>query len=233
MHARKRRLARVNGGAGPAPAPVDEHWDKVRLLYHFDSLANESSVAHADLVATVGGALVTGDGYLQFETNNKGLMTPMVAGDNFAAADWTVEGFVEPTAFGTWLYLFENSVQQARFRITDTGRIQSELYLSGAGGFFEITTHHLSVALNEINHIAFCRFGTAILLFVNGVGTPVENLPPGFSFPLSGNWIFGGEAPVGAGGVLKLHAFRYTLGVARYTEDFEPPTEPFPTTGAA
>lgn len=84
-----------------------------------------------------------------------------------------------------------------------------------------------TVPLNEWVHVAIARSGSALLLFING--TLVSTVTRSTNF--SGADIRIGGSPYGNTGYLTgfIDDFRITVGIARYTANFTPPTAPFPT----
>jgi hypothetical protein len=114
----------------------------------------------------------------------------------------------------------------------------NDYFVAGTGGTFKYTpylgggapTPTIQLSTGQWYHIAATRSGTTIRTFINGVtditwtgfaadlnyGTPVPKIGTRYSG--------------GGGGIATLYVddYRVTVGVARYTADFTPPTEPFP-----
>jgi len=94
-------------------------------------------------------------------------------------------------------------------------------YVSGAD---RITAPAASIAADMWNHVAVCRGGTSTRLFVNGVqvgSTYIDSttyLQSGLRIGVTAKGYYSGV--------------RVTVGVARYTANFAPPSAPFPNYNA-
>ena len=85
------------------------------------------------------------------------------------------------------------------------------------------------IAPDQWYHFAICRSGTSVYVFLDGV----EGDPPGTT---SANFSSTYNLRIGTAGGGSLNPFkgylddiRITKGIARYTANFTPPTEAFPT----
>jgi hypothetical protein len=93
----------------------------------------------------------------------------------------------------------------------------------------------ISITQNAWNHIVYVRSGTTWQLYINGVrdlnltsisGSIVNRL----TYPkVIGNWYVSNTQPTQVSGYID--DFRITKGLARYTQNFTPPTAPLPTSG--
>ena len=158
------------------------------------------------------------------------------SGANFAfPGDFTVE---------CWVYFTENDVgyqglitayttgdQTAWALVLETDDTLSFYGSSGAGWGLILGTDFVPT-LNTWQHIAVSRFEDTTTLYVDGVniGSVASDLPVASGTTLEiGNYNYfpSGRAPLRG----YLEEVRITQDVARYTDDFIPPTAAFPTQG--
>ena len=185
-----------------------------------------------NVLETVGGASISttvskfGGSSMYFDGTGDWLLMP--AGDKFAfgTGDYTVEA---------WVYF--TSITTTDLQI---------IFLSGSTGgnnfYFHIDGNQISVGTSAAfisnqatsfstatwYHVAACRYSGTLRLFVNGVQI-------GSSVSDSTNWISAGSARIGANEAGTQTVFGYindhrvTKGIARYTQNFTPPTTAFLT----
>lgn len=185
------------------PGASDDHWTDVSLLLHFDADPLIDSSLSDLAIATVGGALTSTDSNRKFGTasgliveGNGSWTIGTDAAFDFAADDWTIEGWFYPipwtvgsTSFvphwvtGLWDNYDGSSVSGSL--VAPLAIIESEIYLTDSTG----TTRHFnfydsqytstsdSTPLSENpnpwtnnawNHVAVVRSGTRLYCFVNG-----------------------------------------------------------------
>jgi len=144
----------------------------------------------------------------------------------FGTGDYTIE---------CWVYMQDSASQQVWFASGDSGNdnfyFQQNGSDIGVGNALVYISRQTTAGwnLNQWYHVAACRSGGTLRLFVNGtqVGSNVTD---------STNWISVGTAVVGAvsNGTLAFNGYmsdlRITKGVARYTTTFTPPTAILPDT---
>ena len=81
------------------------------------------------------------------------------------------------------------------------------------------------------HHVALARCGGYLRTFLDGVVKHEINIG-GISIPQRGPLMtLGGKGGASAWNTVRINQVRVTLGVARYTENFVPPAEPFPNFG--
>ena len=154
---------------------------------------------------------------------------------NFAAGDFTVEGWFREAVSGAIRQLIGQHTTQAMSNssflvLSDNSVLKFSVFVGGTNyAVIPAGTH----ALNTWHHFAAVRDGGTLRLFLNGtsVGTASisgaannSNRPVyvgvvgSNSGPDGGNYYFNGH----------IDELRITKGVARYTADFTPPSAPFP-----
>lgn len=150
--------------------------------------------------------------------------------------DFTVECWYYPiAASGSFPRIFE---------VSTSGVFEAGTWLlmdRGLGAGYGLSVFNInnagaliiSSSINVVNgawvHLALCRSGSTIRLFVDGVlrGSATNST----SFNSSNAKLFIGGNNEGADATCNAYIddFRFTKGVARYTADFTPPTAAFPT----
>lgn len=116
-------------------------------------------------------------------------------------------GFNNSTSAGSWIIRIENFVLN--------GRLGNADLLQG------------SVPINQWSHIALTKSGSTVRLFLNGAlqtSGIVTAITAGTMNFTIGDWDGAGNSFNGF-----MQDIRITNGVARYTANFTPPTQPFPT----
>lgn len=213
-----------------AEASGDEHWDKVVALLHFDeSYADEKG----------GGWTVTGHPIFTDGVFSQGVETTIAApvhriespnGIHFDVDDFTIELFAKRTDVtkqGT-IFDFRDS--------TSTSNPLPLLDMNGDGsiGLWIRSAYRVRTPQNTLTtsfkHIALTKNNGNFRLFVDGIllgsyfsdeALPISTLKLAYNMRSPGYWAFVGV----------YDELRITKGVARYTENFIPPTEPFPNFG--
>ena len=224
----------VHGPLTPVgtPPPADAYWDNVELLVPSDTDFNDVTDNAYVPSSTMGVSLDTsivkfGEGSAKHTAN---WYLPFFGTSAIGTQDFTVEGWFYITTRGYLFGLGMGSVPTWNSsNILLTILPDNRIYLLKAGGSNTfLITPTTPIPLNEWVHIALAKQDTTIRLFVNG------ELYASAAFTLS----IDGGATIGHpnyylmdGFVGYSDDFRLTIGVARYTEDFTPPTEAFPIPG--
>jgi hypothetical protein len=152
-------------------------------------------------------------------------------------SDFTVETWFYPTATpsnheGIFCYGAHGSGNYLQLLYQTNRLIRYDIYADVGGG----STSNLSttaISLNTWNHIALCRSGGNIRLYVNGTQEHTEANSSDLNFPKPNNGydtiaVIGNRTGL-SGYELNsayLQDFRITKGLARYTANFTPPTAP-------
>lgn len=207
----------------------DPHWNSVVALMHFDGdLEDETG-----RIWTVRGGASSSSDQDKFGGGSLYVPTSARAGLHHSASpdfalsqtDYTIEMFVFPESSGAkWFLEFGSESWTTRFWID---RDDGKLRVAG-GPAIAIWIHNGIIPDNEWTHIAVTIEGGVLRAFINGIIAG--------SASITGQ-IPTGDLSVGVGHTLPATAsfsaqfideLRITKGVARYTENFTPPTEPFP-----
>lgn len=221
-------------GAQPV-ATGDPHWDKVVALLHFDGdLTGETG----RVWESVGSSVVSSD---ESVFGGSSLKVPTTAGlvraadsadFDFGSGDFTIEFFLRPSSVTPWaLYLDkrESGAFYAPFAIqrdSNSDRIFFQSAYSPGTWPVRIVAPH--PPLNTWTHVVYQRRGGVFQAFLGGV--QVGSFNGGSNSLLTNNATLniGATGSNSDGMVGYIDELRITKGVARYTENFTPPTEPFP-----
>lgn len=211
----------------------DPHWDKVVSLLSFDEGFSDE----------VSGNIwsVTGSGVTTTETISvfgRALRSEGLGGSTLGINDVSPLRVLAGQDFTLELFAYIDPTSNRRQIInTYTGSAGSNLMIQESAGLLSVyNENQLSIATGlpfsrgQWHHVALVRESGVLTPFVDGVkGTGWT-----YSGPYNFNtfrflvWTYGNIAVAGG-----IDEFRFTKGVARYTEDFTPPTEPFPNFGPA
>jgi hypothetical protein len=236
----RRKNFRPSGSAGPS----DPYWSSVVLLLHCDG--TNGSTTFTD--SSSSNKTATANGNAQITTTNPKFGSGAYLGDgnsdsvtfadtddwHFGSGDWTVE---------FWLNLSNNAgaskqiIAQRNSGVfcpfllqTNSGILQAWLSLNNAtwtGGASPTINSATTIANNTWYHIALCRGGTSVRLFIDGTQVGSTYNISTNSFTNSANVMnIGGYSTSCVTG--RIDELRITKGVARYTANFTAPTEAFP-----
>jgi hypothetical protein len=207
--------------------PTDPDFASVSLLLHMEG--SDGSTTFTD--SSSNGRSVFSNGGAQISTVrskygtgscllNGNFLTTTVPG-GLGAGDFTIEMWFYATT--TSLFLFNtrtNGTSGDGIDMLENGRI------STANAF--IVSSSMTFVQNTWNHFAITRESGTITRWLNGIstGTGINNS----NFSGSNFYIGGNNLPSLNQGYLNgnLDEVRITVGIARYTANFTPPTEPFP-----
>lgn len=207
----------------------DPHWDKVVSLLNFDTdfsdIKGESWIAEPANVAIQNSSKRFGQAALQVSGQSPYIFySTGVASKNWTTQDFTVEGWINHSSpLGRYKNIFVLGDGWSQFTFVVGMTNENKIYLSVAGKAF-IDTKALPAGV--WHHLAFVRnAGSSFTLYLDGIVLgSVTHTPALISRPrfhLCSNETYGNTF-IGV-----IDEVRITLGVARYTANFTPPTEPF------
>lgn len=219
----------------PPTAPVTPSANTTLLLNGMNAGAYDATAIND--METVGNAQVStavskfGGSSMYFDGTGDYLTTQSSATLGLGSGDFTVEAWIYPTGVsGTDSVIFDfrsgNSGNNGPLLIIGAGGSNPLVYV--AAGSARITGS--GVTLNTWSHVAVSRSGTSTRLFLNGVQT-------GSTYTDTNNYLTPARVWIGADDDGSPNAYfigyiddlRITKGVARYTANFTPPTQAFPT----
>jgi YD repeat-containing protein len=228
------------------PEPFDPHMNAVTLLLHGDGL--QASTAMADdssyhrAVTIFGNAVVSTAqskfGGASIALDGAGDYLSAASSTNFDfSSDFCVESWIKPTGVtGVQVIVGrQQSGSSAVFQFRLSGSTVQGILRSTSGTDI-VGINGGTVVAGVWQHVAFCRSGSAIAVYLNGTavatGTASLNPTPSIARPLTIGVLDDGSTPASyfTG---YLDDLRITTGMARYKGNFIPPTQAFPNTGLA
>lgn len=229
----------------------DPYWENVALLLHLDgaegsTVFTDSSVNN--LVPTEPSSSIGittqwsrfGTGSLNLSEiaegeDGAGLIYQDALELNFNGGDFTAEFFLnfsftdgvyEGNSFPFFIANFPTSQAAVlSLNYNDSGNLG--LLSSEDGGAVQLAGSSVAPTQGSWQHYAVVKNADTITLYLDGVSVCSGLYPSGFS---SSNAMFFGmfDASPTSGRSIFMDEVRVTMGVARYTSNFSPPTEPFP-----
>jgi hypothetical protein len=221
----------VGGGGGP----TDPEFANVALLLHMDgangsTTFTDSSGTPKTVTAVSPAAISTtqfkfGGASGLFDGTN-GELTTNILGSAFGTSDFCVEGWMWPNSAGNGNFrgIIGNGTGFGRFSLHLDGNTPPRLRVFSDGVLSSNST--TAVSTNTWSHFAFTRSGNTYRIFLNGVSV-WSATESGLNLNTSDPIRIGFNSP-GARWRGHLDEIRVTIGVARYTANFTPPTEAFP-----
>lgn len=227
-------------------AAVDPYWASVVALLHFDGdLTDETGRSW-----TLGSASkinsstpIFGSGSLETTGLGDGAYTSNPISDT--STPFTIETYVEilvlpppKNSYGATDWMAFWSQNQSSGNGEYGLWVQGDLFildLRASGGGANGVTLPTPLVINKLYHLAHTFDGTTHRAFLDGVllvSVNHSNGWPNTDQPFRiGQMYSPSYGQYRSGGYCLYDEFRITKGVARYTENFTPPTEPFPNLG--
>lgn len=247
----------VTNVVNTVPSGADQHLYNTTMLLHGNgtngsTVITDSSPTAVGMTVTGGASVSTaqfkfGTGSLLF--NGSTGYVSRTAQQQMGAANFTIEGWVRPTAYpaagkGAGIYSHQSVLNYGGWEnLAHTLLLNSDgsLYYGMNSGNtsaarYGIGTAASVVPLNVWTHLAVVRNGTQITLYVNGVakGNVTVNTVGLNAFSVGAGIELIGWYQDGAVGAYPytgyIDEFRVTKNVARYTADFTAPTTAFSDT---
>lgn len=215
--------------ATAAKPEIDPHWGNVVLLMRFDGNLVDVKGGTFSAVGGIGFGLGRfGKAMLLATSGTSGALESVARAQIDLPADFTIEGWVRPTAPGAFLSRFRvNDGSGWQLYLNDTGKFS--FYQYSGGGSYPIPASGPNVIDGAYHHIAVTRQGGTLRMFVDGVLVGSGSSPANYTSatsPLSIGYQEGGSARYPMQG--EIDEIRITKGLARYTANFTPPATRFP-----
>lgn len=204
------------------PGGADPHWDNVVALLHFDGdLVDETGRVWINSGVTTDNTGSLYNDYGVFSGSSK--MTATIP--TLGTSDFTIEAWVNRNADTDYRCIFDSRASNNRNGLAIytssplTGNVpviwEGTQIIGGSGG----------IPASEWVHIAIVRESGNLYYYVNGsligFGSFTSDLTN--TTAIIGTTLLNSQSYRGY-----LDELRITKGIARYTENFTPPTEPFP-----
>ena len=233
-------LAVYNTGGGPAGDP---YWDNVSLLLPFDG--NDGDTTTTDLSSfsnTVsafnGVARIESDqskfGGTSLFTGTSGYNSVQISSSpslDLNTGDWCVECWIRLTTL-----TFPASFAGVAGQSPRNGGPQFLIYFNGKVGWWwglgkESFSGNTVLSTDTWYHVAWVRetASNTVKIYLNGVLDGSVSLSGSTSLGGTGDWYVGEARRLEIPFPGYIDDFRITKGITRYTENFTPPTEAFPT----
>lgn len=216
-----------------SPPTYDPYYANVSLLLHADGTNGSTSFPdnspNPKTVTAADGASITtsifkfGGGSGNFPGSAR-LALPLT-NDLVLDGDFTIECWLYQTGTTRKVVIGSNlSVTNNQIQFNQAG-LNTGLY-NGVGWQ---SLNLISSPTNTWIFMVYQRLGTTITIYQNG--TSLGTFTSGSTYNFSSGAIGGLQNYAGDEWVGYIDDFRVTKGVARYTSNFTPPTEPFPNSG--
>lgn len=213
--------------------PFDEYWSNVLVLLHLDGDIYDETLrvwTASTTAAFVANAGVGGSGAI-----SSAIQTAYAAALDVINGDFTIEFFVKADDWATWGFANSlGSLSIAFGKMTPAG--VSNYWSVGPNGQGRVAFYAWNngaqilrvstgiVPTGTLTHVSVMRFGNRLLVSIAGV---VEDLGNVGSINLGPNTPFSVGRYNSQQRVGLQDELRITKGVARYTENFVPPSKPF------
>lgn len=237
-----------SGGFGQSILSGDPYFDNVVLLLHMDGANNSTTFTDSSrspkTVTASGNAKISttqskfGGASGAFDGTGDYLSSSYNADYDFITGDFTFECFIYPTTSKTARILTLcgssinwNSTTGIHFVAQQVNQNISINISNNTGTPLGTTTTGNLITINAWNHVAFSKSGTTGYIGINGT---VSSFSASGAARPSGNPTLAVATYPGENGTGSfiyqgnMDDLRITKGVARYTANFTPPTEPFP-----
>lgn len=231
------------GGFGKSILSGDPYFDNVSLLLHCDG-ANASttftdSSRSPKTVTANGNAQISttqskfGGASGSFDGTGDYLNIGSTSDLEFGSGDGTIECFFRANAVpavAAGLIERGNASGYSNFSLSyrASGKIEAYMSLAATATLPQIVASSSSLSLNTWYHIAFVKNGLVYTLYFDGVSVGTKTAASHPPTGLSTNTFIGAFTATTFFNNGYIDEMRVTKGVARYTSNFTPPTEPFP-----
>lgn len=221
------------GGGG------DPHWDSVVALLHFDGDLTDETGATWTGVGSHGFAEGQFEGAVSVPGVNFNYLQAEASTKYDLPDDFTIEAFIRPspqTGYQIWLSRQNDSPRTLALQMRLSDGVPEIVMRAAGTDVVTLTASGGAIPTSVFTHIAAAREDGYVRLFVGGelqagVACTFDlSNPDGARHLLVGGSDGNSPGSVNSYGGL-IDELRFTKGVARYTENFTPPTEPFPNYG--
>ena len=227
-------------GSGAVADPVDDEFDNVSFLSHFDGSNNGTNIVYDDGSASNHTISVEGtpsqgtfgpfarpEGeWSNYFDGSDYFTVPSSSDFDFGTGDFTWEAWVYQTSRSAWANIFSqddyHTGNSISCWITDAGNV-AIYYVDYSSSFTTTSTF----PLNTWTHLAFVRKGTGtdeFSIYINGVAGVTGTMTT--SFDQDGIVIGRKETEATYYYIGYMSNFRIVKGTAVYTGNFTPPTAP-------
>ena len=214
----------------------------ISLLHFDDNLIDEKEILTYTQVGSISYSSNAKFGKSLDLLGRKGLLTTSSAQIQLGDLDYTIECFINAASFT------KNIVEPVIFSIGNNNSAGNQEVILGVDSatskafyrVYEDGTYIVrdikssaALLLNTWSHVAITKSGVSHYIFIDGVLMASYDVSSSYTLASrSVDLIIGGIISTGSNSNWGrfdglIDEFRFTKGIARYTEDFEPPTIPF------
>jgi hypothetical protein len=180
-----------------------------------------------NVLETVGNAQVDtavvkyGTGSMKFDGSGDSLSVPSNVENGIGTSDFSVEAWIYPTAAQGNRHITDSTSAGGLFLKTEATTVGIGRATIATDNMFSFT-----FSPNQWYHVAFCRQGSTVYGFVDGVQIGSGANTVNYTSPTG--LTIGNAASGTAGWIGYIDDLRITKGIARYTANFTPPAKAFP-----
>ena len=231
MNLQKLRLGQLKPADGTTTVG-DVHFPKVRLLLPLDgsngaTATSDSSNDNRTITFVSSATIATaqskfGGSSLYIPDGSSRITTPGTSSMN-AAGDFTMEVWIYNSSSNDYPTLLENGADSNSLAIYLANTASSQVLRMWNNG--SATNFSSTLPQNEWYHFALVRSGSTVKLYVNGTAdSTTRSDSNSYAFGSATLHIGGHPSLTSYGFQGYLDDFRLTIGLARYTSNFTPPT---------
>ena len=244
-----RRLMMAGGGGGGGGSNIlIPPWANVKSLMHFDTAGYVDAVSGVTWSAETGSPGISytkkkfGGGAFSIASRPSAIQCLNASVGAFGSRDFTVAGWIRPT----WVPTTSNNY--AFFACKDYagdifrgwnmylsgdngGKLMGTVYLNGTTDVSRGVVSSAAPPLDTWTHVAMCRRGDTLYLFMGGVLQGTAVIPSGTIGDSTGSRLLygridgGANAPYSFAG--QMDEFLIVDGVGMFVENFTPPGAPY------
>lgn len=244
-----RRLMMAGAGSGGGGSNIlVPPWPNVKSLSHFDNSGFKDAIQGVTWASEIGSPGVSftekkfGLGSLSISSRPSAIRCVDPTVGAFGTRDFTVAGWIRPTwrptVPGTYAMFATKDFAGANYRgwqmnLTgdDGGKLTATVYPGGTTDTWRSLSSSTAPALDTWSHVALCRRGDMLYLFLDGVLQSSTSLPAGTIGNSTGSRLLYGRVDGGATGSYafagQMDEFIIVDGVGMFVEDFVPPSAPY------
>ena len=231
MNLQKLRLGQLKPADGTTTVG-DVHFPKVRLLLPLDgsngaTATSDSSNDNRTITFLSSATIATaqskfGGSSLYIPDGSSRITTPGTSSMN-AAGDFTMEVWIYNSSSNDYPTLLENGASSNSLAMYLANTASSQVLRMWNNG--SVTNFSSTLPQNEWYHFALVRSGSTVKLYVNGTAdSTTRSDSNSYAFGSDTLHIGGHPSLTNYGFQGYLDDFRLTIGLARYTSNFTPPT---------
>lgn len=221
---------------------IDSYFESVKLLLHMNGSNGGTSFPDSSLttktISRVGSGVTTQTANPKYGSaaaggfNGSSALTVANHADlSLGSSDFTIEAWVYVTTLASQSLMVHGNVatpdsQKSFFIYTSGSGVWQCYFYNLPGGFAAFNTASAVFSANQWHHFALTRSGSTLRAFINGVLGGTISMSAASGVPVDSLYIgnYNGLADPLQGFIDEV---RITVGVARYTAAFTPPTSQF------